>query len=92
VSIDNIEELGIEMLVTLFCECDTLNSKEFRNEMLSFNVNAKDAMKLFLYFNKVRKTNMREIADVKNLRKSHHFLKHVGLNCNIKIVARLSPI
>ena len=63
-SVDNIEELGIEMLVTLFCETDVMNSKDFRIEMQSFNVNAKDAMKLFLYLNKVRKTNLREIADV----------------------------
>ena len=64
-SVENIRELGIEMMVTLFCECDINNSKLFRNEMKSFDVNAADAMKMFLYFNKLRKTGVREIGFVK---------------------------
>jgi len=63
-SVENIRELGIEMMVTLFCECDINNFKLFRNEMKSFDVNAADAMKMFLYFNKLRKTGVREIGFV----------------------------
>ena len=55
-----VRDLGVEMLVTLFCECDISISKVFRDELKEFGIGAATAMKLFMFFKKVAKAEMHE--------------------------------
>jgi hypothetical protein len=55
-----VRDLGVEMLVTLFCECDVYISKVFRDELKEFGIGAATAMKLFMFFNKVAKSEVHE--------------------------------
>ena len=52
-----IRELGVEMMLTLFSECDVKTSKEFRDEMKTFKVSAAAAMKMFMFFSKILKAD-----------------------------------
>lgn len=51
----SIRKEGVEVITTLFCECDNRSSKPFRTEMALFNIDASAAMKLFLFFTKLLK-------------------------------------
>ena len=51
----SIRKEGVEVITTVFCECDVHSSKPFRTEMALFNIDALAAMKLFLFFTKLLK-------------------------------------